>query len=446
MTSAVARREPAGPATGARGRRVVVAGLADQVLVAVTSAGTGLLGAALLSRAEAGVMMYSLAFLFFIQGVGRAFVGDTMLAHVSRFDDRAVRRRQFANAHATAASLGVLAALVLLGIWFAAMAARSTSVADLVWGVPFVPSILMQDACRYTYQTRRQQPRALVIDSCWVLVQAGAVALLVVTGHATGGALIAAWGLGATAGAAVFYLRTRINPFGGRPLAWLRDTRHLLGWFTAIGIIGQVTTLSVGTLVTGILTKTAYSGLRVVQNLVLQPAQSFVMALNGLVVPRASRLARDGDRAGLSRLTRNLVLTTGGLGLVGLAIAVPLAHPVLSWFRGGDYADIAVLAVPVGIQAVIYLLQVPFTMALRGMHRARMLFAQYLVFSVTQLTGLVLGAWRFGLVGAGWGLMTGAAVGLVVQASLYLVAIRGPLGGSGAGPAGPAELVDEPVT
>jgi O-antigen/teichoic acid export membrane protein len=427
---------------GLRGGRQVVAGLSDQVLVALTSAGTSLLATAVLDRPAAGAMLFSLAFMYFAQGVSRAFVGDTMLAHVSRYDDEDDRRRQFTNAHATATGLGLLGALVLLAIWGLS---GYGGLHDLIWGVPFVPSVLMQDAARYTYQTQRRQHRALVIDVCWVAVQATGVTLLILTHHVSGGALIACWGLGATVGVLVFYARTRLNPLRGRPAAWLRDTRHLLGWFTAIGILGQVTTLSVGTLVTGILTRSAYSGLRVVQTLVLQPAQSFVMALNGLIVPRASRLARDADGAGLRRLTRNLVLTTGALGVLGLTVVLLAAHPVLAVYKGGSYRDIATISLPIGLQAVIYLLQVPFTMALRGMHRARMLFLQYFIFSATQLSGLVLGALHGQLLGAVWGLMTGSAVGLVVQLLLYLLAVR-TVGRPAAGGDEPdSEAVEEQV-
>jgi hypothetical protein len=56
---------------------------------------------------------------------------------------------------------------------------------------------------------------------------------------------------------------------------------------------------------------------------------------------------------------------------------------------------------------------------MRGMQRARLLFCQYLIFTATSLTGLVIGAER-GLRGATWGLTIGAAVGLVVMIALYL--------------------------
>ena len=51
------------------------------------------------------------------------------------------------------------------------------------------------------------------------------------------------------------------------------------------------------------------------------------------------------------------------------------------------------------------------------------LFAQYVAFSATSLTGLVVGAATAGLTGAAWGLTTGAAVGLAVFVALYAFAL-----------------------
>lgn len=402
------------------GRRVV-AGISDQALVSITSAATGLLGTAVLGKSAAGVMLYALLVLTFVQGVGRAFVGDVMLTHVPRFADPAERRRQFQNAHATSATLAGLAMVVLFGIWLFGPRAE---VGDLLWGIPVVPAILLQDLSRYTYQTLREQSRALLIDIVWVSTQILCVVLVLAAGIRSGGSLIACWGVGAAAGAAFFYARTRVNPLRGHPVRWLRDTRHLLGWFTATGVLAQTTTLLIGTLVQKFLTLAAFAGFRLVQTLVLQPAQSLVMALNGLLVPRASQLAAARDAAGIRRQTRTVLLINGAIGLLVVAVAAVAAGPVLHWYKHGLYASVIPIAIPIGIQAWVYLMQVPFTVAIRGMHRGRYLFAQYVVFTATSITGEIVGAINGQLVGAVWGLLGGATVGMIVQAAMFLAAYR----------------------
>jgi O-antigen/teichoic acid export membrane protein len=105
-----------------------------------------------------------------------------------------------------------------------------------------------------------------------------------------------------------------------------------------------------------------------------------------------------------------------------VAVVVPLAHLVLPHL--GPYSKIAPLALPISVQAAIYLLQIPFSAAMRGMQQGPLLFVQYVCFSATSLTGLVVGARHGHVESAAWGLTTGAAVGLAVMIILYGAAVR----------------------
>ena len=129
------------------------------------------------------------------------------------------------------------------------------------------------------------------MDLVWVGTQ-GVIVLAEILLHvADARGLLVAWGLGAVAGSTFFLVRTGATPLGGRPREWLAETRHLAGWFTAFGVIGQLHTQAVGFLVTGRLSSTELAGLRGAQTGLLQPMQNFVTAVQGLLVPRVSRLA-----------------------------------------------------------------------------------------------------------------------------------------------------------
>src|SRR5947209_18321959 len=104
-----------------------------------------------------------------------------------------------------------------------------------------------------------------------------------------------------------------------------------------------------------------------------------------------------------------------------VVVLIPLAHLLIRYVP--RLAHIGVLILPISVQAGIYLVQIPFAAAIRGMQRGRLLFVQYCVFSATSLTGLVIGAAVAGLTGAAWGLTTGAAVGLAVVVALYAGAV-----------------------
>jgi O-antigen/teichoic acid export membrane protein len=160
---------------------------------------------------------------------------------------------------------------------------------------------------------------------------------------------------------------------------------------------------------------------------VLQPVQNLNQSLMSLLVPRLSAHAgaAEDDPAAAGALRREVLrgaTILGGLAVLLVVVGGPVSQLVLRHVE--RYADAAPLAWPMLIQGGIYMVQAPFTAAMRGMHRASMQFAQYVVFSAVSLTGLTIGAHRWGLVGAGWGLATGSLIGLLTTVSFYLYALR----------------------
>ncbi len=416
---------------GMRTSRWVTAGLVDQVVISAANAANTLLALALLDRVRAGIMLLSLGVAYLVIGISRAFVGEVLLALASRYDgERGTRLVR--NGLTAALGLALSAALVLLVLWRVLPVEGDVDLRDLIWVVPFLPSLLVHDTARYSYLAARLPQQALVIDSVWVGTQLLAVAVMYATGHITAGSLFVSWGLGATAGAAVFLLRSRLVPWSGNPRQWFAETRFLSGWFTATALIGQFQVQAVAFLVAHQLSARELSGLRGAQIALLQPVQNFIAAMMGLLVPRASRLAGAAAQEGaegrsaadaLRRQTRLLALGAAVIATVMVAILVPVARTVLT--RIPKFADIAPLALPIAIQPAVYLIQLPYAAALRGMHRARMLFVQYVVFTTTSLTGLVVGARLDRLPGAAWGLTTGSVVGLVAMMALYYAGLRG---------------------
>ncbi len=416
---------------GARGIPRVAAGLADQAVIACANAATTILGLALLDRDRAGGMVLSLGLGYLVLTLGRAFVGDVLVALAARLDGER-RERLVRNGLATAVTLGTAAALILLVVWVVRPRTGPIDLQDLIWLVPFLPAVLLHDTGRSSYLANREQSKALVIDLVWVSCQAAAMIILIMLGVRTAGAILACWGLGALAGALVFLARSRAWPWRGNPRHWLGETRHLSGWFTATQIIGQIQVQAVGFIVGGRLSQADLSGLRGGQTALIQPVQNFNTAVQSLIVPRLSRLAGDaatqtgaaGQAAELAlrRQIRQLSLAFFALALALVATLVPLARYVLTHIS--KFADIAPLALPLAVQAGIYLVELPFAAALRGMHRARLLFVRYVIYTVASLTGLVIGADADGLHGSVWGLTVGAAVSLLVMVSFYLYAAR----------------------
>jgi len=405
-----------------RGARWVAAGLVDQVVIAAANAGTTLLAVLVIHPdPRAGQLLLTIGLGYLVLGLNREFVGNVLLAQVSRLSG-AERDRMVRNALAAGFTVGCGAAVILLGVWaFWRHPAPKADLQDLVWLAPFLPAILLHDTGRYVYLSEREPARALRIDLIWIGTQICALLVGAATVGIRPGLLPASWGLGAVLGATTFLVMTKAKAWRGDPRRWLAETRALSGWFTATGVIGQLQVQAVGFVVTGQLTPAQLGYLRAGQATLLQPVQNFVTAMMGLLVPRASRLAADGDAGALRRQTLRVAAGFAGLAVLAIAVLNPLAHLLIRHVPG--LAHIGALILPISVQGGIYLVQIPFAAAIRGMHRARLLFTQYAIFSATSLTGLVIGAATHGLSGAAWGLTTGAAVGLVVFVALYVFAV-----------------------
>jgi hypothetical protein len=404
-----------------RGARWVTTGLVDQVVIATANAANTLLALVLLPRSTAGFVVLAINLTYLVLVTGRAFVGDVLLAKVARVSGRR-RVDLIRDGLAAALAVGTVGAVVFLLVWtFWRHPHPNISLAYLVWLVPFLPVLLVHDAGRYSYLARREQDQALIIDLAWVGSQIAAVLLLFLLGLAhRPGPLLATWGVGATVGAVTFMARSGLRPWQGDPLRWVRETRGLSGWFTATAIVGQIQIQAVGFLVSRQLGPAQLAGLRGAQTVILQPTQNLSTAVTALLVPRSSALAAGHQAGRLRRQTVRVALLFAAFSAVMVAVLVPVAHAALA--HVAKFRDIAPLALPVGVQAGIYLMQIPFAAALRGLHRGRALFSQYVLFTTASLTGLVYGAGH-GLVGAAWGLTAGAAVGFAVMVAWSLVAI-----------------------
>jgi O-antigen/teichoic acid export membrane protein len=407
-----------------RGARAFGAGIVDQVVIAAANAGNSLLALLLVrGNSRAGTLVVALVIGYVVVSLNRAFVGEVLLALAARFrDESATRIRLLRDGLTAALANGLLAAAVLAIAW----AAGGSAVRDLVWVAAVLPLVLLHDTARYSYLAEKAPQRALVIDLTFVAVQGLAVLLVLVAG-VTPARLVLCWGVGAAAGFSLFMTRSGHRPWQGNARRWFGQTRFLSGWFTATAVIGQIHVLAVTFLVAGALSRSGLAAFRLVQTTVLQPVQNLNQSLMSLLVPRVSERAgaAESDPAAAVALRREVLrgaVILGGLAVVLVVVGGPLSQLVLPHIE--RYAEAAPLAWPMLIQGGIYMVQAPFTAAMRGMHRARMQFAQYVVFSAVSLIGLVVGARGWGLIGAGWGLAAGSLIGLVTTVAFYLYALR----------------------
>jgi len=401
-----------------------LAGVADQALNAGLGFLTVLVAGRLLDPAALGGMLLAMAVALVALGVARAFIGDVLLVHAAPADDT-VRRRSVGDACRASLALGLLGSVVGLAVW----ATGVDLLTDLVWLVPFVPALLLQDAGRYAFLAARRADRALVLDGVRAAVQVALLVAVVAADRVSAASLLVCWGAGAAAGAVLFLAAARVNPLRGDIRRWLRETSHLSRWFAPAAVIAQAQTQLVLFLVAGLLSKAALGGLRGMQILLLMPVQNVLLAVLVLLVPRYARVAAGGSAAGVRRWTRRLAPASALLA-ASLLLVVPWQDELVQLVlpRLTAYAP---LLLPVAVQAAAYTVQVPFTAALRGMQRGRSLFVHQVAFTLVTVPLVVAGALTYGEMGAAWGLAAGAAGGLAVMLVLYRRAVSeldaGPL-------------------
>jgi O-antigen/teichoic acid export membrane protein len=406
------------------GVRFFGAGIVDQVVIAAANAANSLLALLLVrGNGRAGTLVVALVVGYVVVSLNRAFVGEVLLALAARFRDESQTRIRLVRDGLTAAlTNGLLAAAVLAIAW----AIAGDAVPDLIWVAVVLPLVLLHDTARYSYLADKVPQRALVIDLTFVAVQGVAVLLVLLVG-VTPARLVLCWGVGALAGFSLFMTRTGHLPWQGNAKRWFGQTRFLSGWFTATAVIGQFHVLAVTFLVAGSLSRSGLAAFRLVQTTVLQPVQNLNQSLMSLLVPRVSERAgrAESDPAAAVALRREVLrgaAILSGLAVVLVVVGGPISQLVLPHIE--RYAEAAPLAWPMLIQGGLYMVQAPFTAAMRGMHRASMQFLQYVLFSAASLTGLVLGANGWGLIGAGWGLATGSLIGLAITVAFYFYALR----------------------
>lgn len=395
-------------ATLSRSRAVL--GVVDQIVGSASNYLTAFVAAAVLVPDQFGAFVAAYAVVTVLCAIGRALVGEPLLAHVPGSSGRGL------GTHA-------LGAAVLLGLAGAALCAA----AGLVWGggvgagllalAGWVPGALAVDAGRYVLLARAETGRALLVDGVWALGQIAVLGGIAVAGVWSVAAVAAAWGIGAllALGAVVAVTpEARAGVAAARPGHWFAASRDVAGWFSVTSVLGQAQVYLVLLLAGLALAPAEVGGLRAVQLLVFQPPVTLFAALLVLATPVMARHWVAGDAAGLRRARWIALAATGVLAAV-LLLAVPL-RDVLLGLLFPRYLDAAPLVLPIVLQTALSGASVPFLAQVRGARRGGALLGLQMVTALATLAGAAIGLAAGGVVGLAWGLAASALVAFAAAA------------------------------
>lgn len=385
-------------------------GLVDQILSSATNFLTAFLASYILAPDAFSTFVVGYAIVTVVLAVARALVGEPLLAHLPTVAGRA-RASMISSAMGCALVAGGAASILLLGLWLSG----AQPFTSLVWFAPWLPVVLVQDACRFVFLAREDTGRALTLDVTWAGAQGVVLVVTIVLGHLSIATLSAGWGIGALASIAAFLILTRGMIVPSDPRPWTRETRYLSGWFTLISLLGQCEIYAVLVLAGLVLQPIDTAGLRAVQLLVFQPSITLMAALLFVLTPVVARLEADG-RFREIRIVRRIALGGSAVLSAGILLVVPLHGFLLKNFFP-LYTAFGGLVLPLALQSIAYAFSSPFVALLRGFRRARSLFLVQILSSPLLIVAALVGMSVAGVVGLAWGLAASSAVTLIVLSS-----------------------------
>jgi len=378
---------------GARGAGLT---LADQV---VSSASNFVLGV-LVARAGGADALgtFGIAFLIWLTvlGANRALVTEPMTVDGStEREDAQLREGMLASV-----VLGVGAAGLLVTVATALQLAGIDAVA-LVALAPWIPSLLAHDYWRGMAYRLQRPDHALSSDAVFAAVQGCITFALFALEVASVPAYLAAWGVGATAGAAtgLCLARVRMTCKGGG-LAHLRALWPRSRWFLAE--FGTMFPSDQGyLLLLPLLLGTVQFGAYRAGTSLIGPALVIFVAAGNIGLPECVRRLRYQGMSGLAAYTPRLTGVVLALTILYCGTVALLAEPLLRLTYGEGFTDGVVVTQLVAAQFAITAVGFGYGVALKAAGQMRQLWVVRAATALVAIGGVIVLPSAWGLVGAG---------------------------------------------
>jgi O-antigen/teichoic acid export membrane protein len=391
-------------------------GFSDQILSSLTNFALGIGVARSVSVEEFGAFSLVFGIFILLLGVARATSTEPLLVRGHESNEEWVQR--VPNATGASLLIGVAAGIACIISGVVIRGALSGALVAL--GVS-LPGLLLQDAWRYAFFSRRDGARAFANDLVWTLCLALSFSAVVFLDVRSGMAFILAWGISGTAGAIYGLIQTRLQPRPQRALVWWKDQRELtsnyLGEFTAMTGAGRITDFGIGA-IAGLSAVGAIRGTRVLMG----PLNVLLMSARLVTVPEAVRLSKSSPRRmKLACALVSLLLGTGALawGLVLVMLPAELGRELL----GPTWLNAREVVVPISLSMAGSGVLVGAGIGLRALMETKRAFRARIAVSLLTIANGLIGAGLGGAEGAAWGFAVAYAVGSVLWWSQLRAAV-----------------------
>ena len=368
----------------------------DQILSSVSNVGALIWVAHALTPGDFGrfgliVMIYTVAVV-----ASRSLISTTVIVHPDEADDHT--RRILASTVITGLAGGGVCALAGLYLYVD----DSTFAGPvLALAIP-LPFMMLQDVGRYVAIARREPGRAVVLDSLWIVLMAGAFVALAALDGASLTWLVLVWaGAGGIAGLWVFG-QYGTPARGG--IEWLRQHwgfswRSLVSGITSSGIV-----LLMGALMTLFSSVLAVAAFRAA-TLLSAPSTAMQLAVSTAAATDIAR-ERDSERAVWHNVRRAITIAFA-LGALNLVILVFLPDPVGEAFLGESWFLVEPLMLPVALRVLLMSGQSGLRAALIGRRRITVVMVTDIVSMALMCICMVTGAALADVEGALWAMVVG---------------------------------------
>lgn len=391
-----------------RFRKVVAWGAVDQGLSSLTNLAVTLFGARLIGPSGLGIVSVGFATYVFVLVVSRTLLSQPVILESTTAEGP---ERETSTRVGAAATIAVgLASTVIMLVVFALAPSSFIGRGALAFA-PWMPAALLQDYWRSVLFRDHRGAASAANDLVWVVGMVVTLPLAIAV--RTEVALVACWGLGATAAAAYGFVQARTRPAGPR-LTW-SWWRSGIGWkvgrwFTAEGIAFTGLSQAVTLVVAAMLGSAAVGGLRASRTAfapltLLGPA----VVLPGLpAMVRALTDSLDRARALALRLSALLV----AIAIPYLILVAVAGGSLLSFLFGDRFAGFGDLALPIAVQQLLAAAGMGLYLLLKAARQGKALLTFRLIEAAGTLVLVVALTSMSGLLGAAWAMTAGAAFGL----------------------------------
>ena len=412
-------------------------GVADQAMSSLTNFGVSIYVARTLGTTEFGAFSLAFATYLIVLAASRGLATDALAVRYSGVE-LGRWRRAVVSATGTATAVGLItgAGCIAVGMQF-----HSSTGAALAGLGLTLPGLLLQDSWRFAFFSAGKGRLAFFNDLVWAVVLVPAMLAMVVSGHATVGWFMLAWGGSAGVAAVVGAFQARLVPRPTESVHWLRQHRDL-----ALRYLGESLSLSSAAQIrvyglAAIAGLAAAGSLRAAE-LLLGPLNTAIMGIAMMAVPEAAVLLRRS----LRRLQQFCLLLSclgaGGAlawGMVLLLLPDSVGQQILhsAWYPA------SALLVPVTLAVAGFGFSVGAWAGVRALGAASRSLRAQVIGSVVYLTGAFGGTVLGGASGAAWGSAAGTLIGAGVWWWELHQGVRDAE--SGKLDAEPAELDTEPA-